>query len=183
MSSASYVARVAASDDVIVQSSPQDERAKPLVEDLIREYDKRYRDIYETPNAAEIEVVHRYPAEAFAPPHGAFLLLLREGETIGGGAFMRKDVQTAELKRIWTDARFRRQGLAKRIVEALEAQALNLGYRRIYLTTGFRQPEAVGLYRGLGYTPLYDPDGDLKAIFSLPFEKLLGAGVAQGDEA
>ena len=40
----------------------------------------------------------------------------------------------------------------------LEAQAARQGYSRIYLTTGFRQPEAVGLYLNYGYTALFDHD-------------------------
>jgi hypothetical protein len=40
--------------------------------------------------------------------------------------------------------------LARRIVLALEEQAAAQGDTRVYLTTGFRQPEAAGLYRALG---------------------------------
>ncbi|WP_326525534.1 GNAT family N-acetyltransferase [Sphingomonas sp.] len=159
--------------DLIVHASPTDPDARPLVDDLIREYSARYHDVFEEPDAAAQEL-DRYPPADFAAPHGAFLLIRRGGETIGGGAFMRHaDPGTAEFKRIWTDPRHRRRGLARRIVEALEVEARRLGYRRVYLTTGFRQPEAVGLYRRLGYTALFDPDGDLAAIFKLPFEKAL----------
>ncbi|MDG7107423.1 hypothetical protein OVN84_10695, partial [Streptococcus pneumoniae] len=42
-----------------------------------------------------------------------------------------------------------------------------------YLTTGFRQPEAKGLYLGLGYTPLFDLDVDPETYGILPFEKAL----------
>jgi hypothetical protein len=30
---------------------------------------------------------------------------------------------------------------------------LRQGYRRVYLTTGFKQPEAAGLYINTGYEP------------------------------
>jgi len=43
--------------------------------------------------------------------------------------------------------------------------------RRIYLTTGFRQPGAVGLYLTKGYTALFDSSVDPEVYKSLPFEK------------
>jgi len=43
----------------------------------------------------------------------------------------------------------------------------------VFLTTGFRQPEAVGLYLSHGYTALFDLDADPETIAHLPFEKQL----------
>jgi hypothetical protein len=44
---------------------------------------------------------------------------------------------------------------------------------RIYLTTGWRQPEAVALYLAMGYTPLYDPSLPAEDIGLRPFGKQL----------
>lgn len=159
--------------DSFIVTSPLDPRARPLVEDLIREYDERYGTLFSKGGARE--EVFRYPPEAFAAPHGTFLLLVRDGQTIGGGAFMRYDDETAEFKRIWTRGDLRRQGLARRIVVELERQAADLGYTRVYLTTGFRQPEAKGLYLGLDYRPLFNPDLPPELYATLPFEKHIGA--------
>jgi len=152
-------------------TTPLDPRAKPMLEDLAREYDFRYGDFY-GPEGGRGEV-NRFPPEVFAPPAGNFLLMLREGETIGGGAFKRYDEATAEFKRIWTRADLRRRGLARVLLTELEAQALRQDYRRIYLTTGCRQPEATGLYLTSGYRALYDQGADLEALRRLPFEKCL----------
>lgn len=160
--------------DIIVESSPTAPEAQPLVEDLIREYDSRYGTRFNE-GGARVEV-YRYPPETFARPHGNFILLRRADQTIGGGAFMRHaDAGTAEFKRIWTDGRFRRQGLARKVVLALEERAAEQGYTRVYLTTGFRQPEAVALYLGLGYRPMFDPNLDPELYLTLPFEKHVGA--------
>jgi hypothetical protein len=88
---------------------------------------------------------------------------------------MSHDDETVELKRIWTRDDLRRQGLARRIVQALEEAAADLGYTRAYLTTGFRQPEATKLYLSLGYRPLFDVAVDPALYRSLPFEKHIGA--------
>lgn len=159
--------------DLIVRSSPFDGKAKVLIEGLVAEYDGRY-GANSRPGGARSEIL-RYPAEAFAPPLGDFLLLRRGDETIAGGAFMSHDDETAELKRIWTRDDLRRQGLARQIVLALEEAAAELGYTRAYLTTGFRQPEATGLYLSLGYRPLFDTTIDPTLYRSLPFEKHIGA--------
>lgn len=82
------------------------------------------------------------------------------------------------MKRIWTDSEFRRQGLARRIVAELELQAIRQGYGRIFLTTGFRQPEAKGLYLETGYTPLFDVTVDPEIYGKLGFEKELSVAPA-----
>lgn len=158
--------------DIIVRSSPFERKAEALVEGLIAEYDTRY-GANSRPGGARAELF-RYPAEAFTPPVGDFLLIRRGDETIAGGAFMSHDDETVEIKRIWTRDDLRRQGLAQRIMAALEEAAAKLGYSRAYLTTGFRQPEATALYLSLGYRPLFDRDVDPVLYRSLPFEKHIG---------
>lgn len=163
--------------DIIIQSSPLAPEAQPLLESLIREYDRLY-GAGSRPGGARAEVF-RYPASAFAPPLGDFLLLQRNGQLIAGGAFMSHDDETAEIKRVWTHPDHRRQGLAKRVVAALEDSAARQGYTRAYLTTGFRQPEAASLYVTLGYRPLFDVKAEPALYRSLAFEKLIGARSGQ----
>ncbi|CAG9199853.1 GCN5-related N-acetyltransferase [Paraburkholderia caribensis] len=141
---------------IVVDTTPRDPRAKPLLDALQWEYATRYEDFRKDGGAAAAQEMSRYPAELFAPPEGAFILLIRDGETIGGGGFKRYDARTAELKRIWTRDDLRRQGLARRVVQELELRALEQGYTRVYLTTGFKQPEAWALYEKTGYAKLFD---------------------------
>ncbi|GJD52680.1 hypothetical protein OPKNFCMD_5446 [Methylobacterium crusticola] len=166
--------------DQFVYTTPHDPRAKPLLDQLTWEYVTRYGSYFGDPPGAEMT---RYPAELFAPPDGNFLLLLRNGRAVAGGAFKRHDARTAELKRIWTDTALRRQGLARRVTVELEAQAGRQGYDRIHLTTGFRQPEAKALYLSLGYTPLFDVAVDPEIYKILAFEKALSATSAASKPA
>ena len=156
--------------DSFLDTTPLDARAKPLIDALTIEYDTRYHD-FRAKGVTAAQELARYPAELFAPPHGAFVLLLRDGQTIGGGAFKRYDERTAELKRVWTHADFRRQGLARQVLQQLETRAIRQGYSRVFLTTGFRQPEAWGLYADSGYSPLFDTSLDPQVIRHLPFGK------------
>ena len=146
-----------------------DPLAEPLLAELTVEYASRY-------GVAEEHVskwLRDHPAAEFAPPDGGLFIGLLGEEPVTGGAFCRFDDSTAELKRIWTDSRHRRRGHAKALLVALEAEIVARGYRRVYLTTGDRQPEAEALYLSTGYTRLAEPlpaDGD---VYPLAFVKAL----------
>ncbi|WP_455428154.1 GNAT family N-acetyltransferase [Dryocola sp. LX212] len=129
--------------------SPEASELQPIITGLFGEYEARYGDYFS--RDAEVELTEWYLA-----PQGLFIVLERDGEIIATGAYKPFDEHTAELKRIWTHSGLRRQGLAGRIVRELERRALLAGYSRVYLTTGFRQPEAVRLYLGQGYEPQFD---------------------------
>lgn len=160
--------------DITVLSLPMDDpRVRPLLDELAVEYETRYGNLFSSEGAAE--ELNRYPAEVFAAPHGALIILQENGESVAGGAFRRYDQDTAELKRIWTHSAHRRRGLARRVLLELEAEALRRGYSKLYLTTGPRQPEAKNLYLATGYTALFDLAADPEEIKHLAFSKDLAA--------
>ena len=147
---------------------PGDPRTQALLDGLHHEYVDRYG-----PEVGAEEMA-QHPVDDFTPPSGAIGLLLEDGATVAGGAFRRHDDVTAELKRVWTAPGHRRRGLSRRVLAELERLAAAVGYRRILLTTGNRQPEARALYRGSGYTLLPPaaaarPDG----VHEIGFEKRL----------
>ena len=159
----------------VVRVHPDDPLAAPLFAELAVEYDTRYGDLF----GGASEELTRYPAEAFLPPDGEFLLLVEDGVPVAGGAFMRHAPDTAEVKRMWTAAAHRRRGLARRVLALLEERAAAAGYARMYLTTGPRQPEARDLYLAAGWTPLFDPPvprpTDSDALRALPVDQRLYA--------
>ncbi|KAF1030080.1 MAG: putative N-acetyltransferase YsnE [Burkholderia plantarii] len=155
----------------ILDTTPHDPIATALLDGLAVEYSSRYGDLRPGVRESVRKELGEYPAEHFAAPAGAFLLLLDDGEPVGGGAFQRYDEKTAELKRIWTHVERRRQGIARQVLAALEERARRQGYQRLYLTTGFRQPEAAGLYEAAGYAPLFDRAIAVEVHWRLPFGK------------
>lgn len=156
--------------DRIVFTTPLDPLTQPLFDQPTRGYLTRYG---RPPGTLPGTAMRREPLEFFAPPDGTVELLLRDGRPMAGGAFKRHDPSTAGLTRVWTDTAFRRQGLARQIIETLEAQAARQGCDRLCLMAGFREPEARGLYRQLGYTPRFDVTVDPEVYKLLPFEKVL----------
>jgi putative acetyltransferase len=113
-------------------------------------------------HALNAELSARYPepgANYFSldpsevtPGRGAFLLAFRQGKVVGCGAVRRIEDQTGEIKRMYVCPEARGQGVGRAIVTALEKEACALGLVRLLLETGSRQPEAVALYEGAGFT-------------------------------
>lgn len=158
-------------DDLLLHTTPLDQLVLPVLADLEREYDDRYGDMFGQPASVEI---NRFPAATFSAPDGTFAALVRDGRAISAGAFMRIDDSTVEVKRMWTHADFRGQGLARVILAELEQEAARRGFSNVELSTGPRQPEAVRLYLATGYTPLFDPSLSADEIVIHYFRKAVG---------
>ena len=144
-----------------------DALAEPLLAELAVEYATRYGGTTE----AVGKWLRGYPAGEFEAPVGGMLIGLVDGEPVTGGAFRRFDVETAELKRIWTHGSHRRAGHARALLGALETEIAARGYRRIYLTTGDRQPEAEALYLATGYRKLDEPLPSHGEVYPMAFAK------------
>ena len=106
------------------------------------EVNARYGDI--SPPWAALE-----PVEV-APGRGTFLLAEEGGRILGCGALRRLSEpgleDAAEVKRMYVVPEGRRHGVARVVLDALEAEARALGVARMILETGDRQPEAIALY-------------------------------------
>ena len=74
-----------------------------------------------------------------------------DGNAVGCGAIKEFGEETMEIKRMFVHPEFRRQGIAKKILEQLEIWANELKYETCILETGNKQKEAVILYQKLGY--------------------------------
>ncbi len=84
-----------------------------------------------------------------------YVVMAYDGETaVACGAIKHYADGTVEVKRMFTRPEHRGQGIAVRVLEALEAWASELGYERCLLETGRRQPYAVRLYEKQGYTQI-----------------------------
>jgi len=136
-----------------------DEVVRPLLAGLAHEYDTRYGENAEMARTA---------AHEFDPPSGLFIVLIDGVVTASGGGFRRHDATTCEVKRMWTHPDYRRRGLARRVLAALEDAAAEAGYERLILETGPRQPEAAAMYTARGYSRIefYGPYSEALA-FSL----------------
>ncbi len=118
--------------------------AKVLIEELQQEYVARYGGRDDTPVD---------PAQ-FAAPAGAFLVMRVDGDLAGCAGLRRHDDDRVEVKRMFVRSTFRGRGLSRWLLARVEEQARALGYTRVLMETGLRQPEAMHLYATSGYEPI-----------------------------
>ena len=137
--------RLADGRPVGLRAVPYDD---PLARELVDRVQQEYVARYGGPDEAVVD-----PGE-FAPPGGLFLVAEVDGVPAGCGAWRLHAPGVAEIKRVYVVPRFRRQGLAALLVATLERAAAAAGARAVVLNSGARQPEALALYAGLGYTPV-----------------------------
>ncbi|MFJ2116371.1 GNAT family N-acetyltransferase [Streptomyces sp. NPDC087850] len=96
----------------------------------------------------------------FDPPRGLYLVAYENGAPVASGGWRAQDAEDegyaygdAEVKRMYVTPGARGQGLARRILAALETSAREAGRIRMGLETGEALPEALALYTSSGYTP------------------------------
>ena len=137
--------RLADGRPVALRAVPYDD---PLARELVGRVQREYVTRYGGPDEAAVD-----PAE-FVPPVGLFLVAEVAGVPAGCGAWRVHGPGVAEVKRVYVEPAFRRQGLAQLLMAELEDAAAAAGHRSVVLNSGSEQPEALALYAALGYTPV-----------------------------
>ncbi|WP_448627328.1 GNAT family N-acetyltransferase [Geodermatophilus sp. URMC 64] len=120
----------------------------PVARELVARVQQEYTVRYGGPDGAVVD-----PAE-FRPPAGLFLVVEVDGVPAGCGAWRVHEPGVVEVKRVYVEPAFRRLGLARLVMRALQVSAAEAGHRAVVLNTGHRQPEALALYAGAGYGPV-----------------------------
>lgn len=75
------------------------------------------------------------------------------GEPVACGCFRALGDGCVEMKRMFVAPGHRGRGYGGAVLRALEEWAAELGFAGAILETGKGQPEAIGLYRKMGYVP------------------------------
>ncbi len=90
-------------------------------------------------------------ADRYRPPQGRCLVAWSDDLPVGCVALRPLDGATAEVKRLWVDATARGQGLARRLMTAIEDEARAMGLVALKLDTNSALSEAIALYRATGW--------------------------------
>ena len=148
-----------------MSAAPVIERADPRAPEiraLVEELDRYMQDLYPP------ESNHLLDIEALAGPRMRFFAARREAEALAiGGCWLHEDY--AEVKRVYVRPAARGMGLARLVMARIEEEARREGRLLARLEAGIHQPEALGLYRALGYVdrgPFGDyPVDDPNSVF------------------
>jgi len=89
----------------------------------------------------------------YSLPDGMVLLIWKEGEVVGCGAFRRVDNETCEMKRVYVRPVERGHQLGEKLVTKLMKFAKENGYQRISLDVLVDFETARRLYVRLGFEP------------------------------
>jgi putative acetyltransferase len=144
----------------IKRSHPQD------FAELLKASDDLMATLYpaESNHMLDIETL-RHPQMHF---FGAYI----DGAGKGCGGFW-THADFVEIKRVFVDPTARGFGVSKKLMSFIEDGAREAGFKIARLETGISQPEALGLYRSIGYVEC-PPFGDYKLDpLSLFMEKKL----------
>ena len=143
---------------------PDREEAQSLIRQLDEDLYQRY---------PALQATHGLRPQDVSDPNFTFLIAWIDGVAIGCGALRVLETGVSEVKRMFVLPQFRGRGIARRILEALESRARELGHTLVRLETGEGQPEAIGLYKSAGYREIAGFGEYVDNPFSVCFEKRL----------
>src|SRR3712207_1485842 len=104
--------------------------------------------------------------EDFMTPGGGFIVGCDDdGRAVCGGGVKRLADDVCEIKRMYVVEDLQGRGVGRALLAALEDAARDLGYRRVRLDTGARQPHAEALYRSAGYSSIPNYNANRYATF------------------
>ncbi|MGB8644851.1 MAG: GNAT family N-acetyltransferase [Anaerolineae bacterium] len=135
--------------------------------DLIRAMSQEMAELYNEEGFSSL-----VPAR-MDDPRSAFVIVRFRGQPAGCGALRPLEGNIGEVKRMYVVPALRGRGIARRILEAIETCARQLGYIALQLETGTLQPQAVRLYERVGYHRIECYDEYAGSPLSICFAKEL----------
>lgn len=111
---------------------------------------------------------HHIPLDDLRQPEVRFLVARdAEGKAVATGAFVLQ-VGWAEIKRMWVEESARGRGIARKVLDALIAEARGAGVKALRLETGVDSHAALALYEKAGFKrrePFADYRPDPLSVF------------------
>jgi len=89
--------------------------------------------------------------KVFLPPYGRLLLAIERGHVAGIACMRRIRTDMGEIKRMYVRPEFRGRGIGRALLEALLAEAQEIGYPTVRLDSTRFMKAAHALYRAAGF--------------------------------
>ena len=105
--------------------------------------------------------------DKYGLPEGRLYIALAEGEAVGCVGLRKLDDERCELKRLYVRPAFRGQGLSRRLMDRILADARAIGYKAMLLDTLPFLEAALALYKKYGFyeIPCYNDSPVESTIF------------------
>ena len=114
------------------------------------------------------ESTHRLDLATLASDTARFYSALLDTTVVGCGGILLTSGY-AEIKRIFVSPQARGLGVGRRLLMTLETEAKSLGFKLLRLETGIYQPEALALFKTIGFVTCYSfgdyPGDDPNSVF------------------
>lgn len=123
-----------------VLTNERDERFIELTKELDNEYFQIHGDV----------VLKYQEYNDLKDPH-IVLLALIYGKPIACASYRLFDKDSIEIKRVYVKKRYRKKGIAYKLVKQLEKLAIEENFRYSYIETGSENEAAINLYKKLDY--------------------------------
>ena len=142
----------------VIRADPREAKIRKLIESL---------DVYMLALYPS-ESTHRVDTTILASRNARFFCALCDGMLVGcGGILIEHDY--AEVKRIFVSPKARGLGVGRKLMERLEVESRRLGFKLLRLETGIYQPEALALFKAMGFIHRLSfgdyPNNDQNSIF------------------
>jgi GNAT superfamily N-acetyltransferase len=104
--------------------------------------------------------------DIFSPPYGRLLLAVEGTEAAGIACMRRIRAEIGEIKRMYVRPEFRGRGIGRVLLEALVADAREIGYPSIWLDSTRFMTAAHSLYRSVGFQEIEPyPESEIPAEY------------------
>jgi DNA-binding MarR family transcriptional regulator/GNAT superfamily N-acetyltransferase len=130
---------------VVEEADPKSEPARACLQAYYDELAQRFSSGFDVARSRDPD------AAEMIRPLGTFLLAWSDGLPVGCAGLKGDGGDLAEVKRLWVAPAARGQGLARRLMAAVEDAAHQLCIRVLRLDTNSALPEAIQLYRKTGW--------------------------------
>lgn len=134
-----------ASAVTIEADDPASADARLCIDAYFRELEERFEAGFDPARTTSAR------PEELVPPKGVFLIARLDGRPVGCGALMVRGRKLGEMKRMWVAPDARGLGIAQRLLDALEKQAMQMGLDTLQLDTNRALKEAHAMYARNGY--------------------------------
>nr|GAJ34789.1 hypothetical protein BDOA9_0139880 [Bradyrhizobium sp. DOA9] len=124
---------------------PQSEQARYCLGEYYAELSRRFKQGF------DVSLSRDPDAKDMRRPRGTFLVAMSDTLPIGCVGLKGTDHGYAEIKRLWVAPAARGLRLGRRLMDAAESAARELGITLLRLDTNSALPEAAQLYRSTGW--------------------------------